>query len=245
MILWVGWQWQAQESSIHNLRLFQGIFLLFNLASYDPPSEIFLVPCPTMTNKSAPPRCWRWWWWCWKWGLRRRWWGSAANADDDATPETRQRKLMFLPSSSATEVSTVVCCLTSPWSSSCSRWSSSASLVCQPQSWESPGLLREQLAHHDWRHRRRTSELPLTNALHRPVLVTHIGHDDDDENNDDDEEEEEYGDCWWWSIWCWCAGPWKYITLQKWLFLQVSHKQWALFASVSAAGWFCSWVISP
>ena len=26
------------------------MFLLFNLASYDPASEIFLVPCPTMTK---------------------------------------------------------------------------------------------------------------------------------------------------------------------------------------------------
>ena len=26
------------------------MFLLFNMASYDPPSEICIVPCPTMTN---------------------------------------------------------------------------------------------------------------------------------------------------------------------------------------------------
>ena len=59
------------------------MFLLFNLASYHLPCENFLVPCPTMTKKSAPPRCWRWWWWCWKCGWRRWWWGSAANTDDD------------------------------------------------------------------------------------------------------------------------------------------------------------------
>ena len=97
------------------------MFLLFNLASYDPPSEIFLVPCPTMTNNLPLQDV----------GDSD---DGAGNEDDDAddevqlpmlmmmlmmlmmmaTPETRQRKLMFLPSSSATEVSTVVCCLTSP-----------------------------------------------------------------------------------------------------------------------------------
>ena len=27
------------------------MFLFFNLASYDPPNEIFLVPCPTIHDK--------------------------------------------------------------------------------------------------------------------------------------------------------------------------------------------------
>ena len=33
------------------------------------------------------------------------------NEDVDVKPETRQRRLMFLPSSSAKDVSTIVCCL--------------------------------------------------------------------------------------------------------------------------------------
>ena len=37
--------------------------------------------------------------------------GEDDNDNEDVKPETRQRRLMFLPSSSAKDVSTFVCCL--------------------------------------------------------------------------------------------------------------------------------------
>ena len=50
-------------------------------------------------------------------------------------------------------------------------WSSFSVERCKPQVWERSPFLGE-LAHHDWRHCRRTGQLPHTDTLHRPVLHT-------------------------------------------------------------------------